>query len=94
MKEILLRDEKWGKNEHHILKALVKQNGDLVFEGVDTGDSVKERFGDFDYEYWYTVNAKNVHDVLLHLLKEKFHTISACLNWLKSKEIPYKTVSY
>ena len=94
MKEIILRDEKWGENEHHFLKAIIKNNGDLVFEVIDSGDSVKERFGDFDFKYWYTIGAKFVYEILLTLLGEKFHHISHVLKWLKDKEIPYKTTSF
>jgi tRNA isopentenyl-2-thiomethyl-A-37 hydroxylase MiaE len=94
MREIVLRDEKWEKNEHHVLKAVIKENGDLVFEGVDMGDSVKERFDDFDFEYWHTIEAKNIDTLLLHLIKEKFGEISEVLKWLKRKNIPYTSLSF
>ncbi len=94
MKEIVLRDEKWGENEHHILKAVLKDNGELVFEGIDMGDSVKERFDDFDFEYWHTIEEKYIHDILLFLIKEKFNKISEVLKWLKSKNIPYTSQSF
>lgn len=94
MKEIVLKDEEWEENEHHILKAVIKDNGDLVFEGVDRGDTVKESFGDSDYEYWHTIQAEHVTDVLLYLLKEKSKNISEWLDWLKRKNIPYKSMSF
>jgi len=96
MKQIILRDEKWGKNEHHILKALINDNDDLVFEGIDMGDSVKERYGDFDFEYWYKIDEKDVSKLLLNLLKEKFNKIkiSEILKWLKQNKIPYTSTSF
>ena len=94
MKEIVLKDEKWGENEYQILKAVIKENGDLVFEGVDMGESVRVRFGDFDFEYWYIINAEKIPTMLLYLLKEKFRNISECLKWLKNHNIPYKSMSF
>jgi len=94
MKEIVLRDEKWGENEHHILKAVIKENGDLVFEGVDMGDSIKERFGDFDFEYWHNIEAEHLDKLLLYLIKEKFDKISEVLKWLKNNNIPYTSRSF
>jgi hypothetical protein len=45
--------------------------------------------GAFDFEYWQIINKKNVHDVLLYLLKEKFSGVSEVLAWLNNKGVPY-----
>ncbi len=93
MKKVTLKDESW-ENEHHTLEACLKDTGDLVLEGYDLGDSVKKYYGDIDFEYWHTVKAENVSDVLLQLIKEKFKSAKEFLQWLEEKEIPYKSTSF
>ena len=39
----------------HIDASINEENGDFIIEGQDFGPSVKEIFGDSDYEYWLTV---------------------------------------
>ena len=70
------------------LEAILKENGDLVLEGYDLGDVVKEAWGDDDYEYWLTVNKEHVLKVLLELIKDQFTTSSGFRKWLESKDIP------
>ncbi|MBD3189583.1 MAG: hypothetical protein GF308_03015 [Candidatus Heimdallarchaeota archaeon] len=94
MKCIILKEKRWGTNEYHLLEAAIKEAGDLVFEGVDSGDSVKERYGDFDFEYWYKVRADQVPKVLLFLLQEKFEKTSEIIDWLKEKDIPFESYSF
>ena len=66
----------------------------MVLEGYDCGDSVKKHHGDFDLEYWHTVEAKNIHDVLLNLIVDKFDSALDYLEWLKEKGIEVDTVSF
>lgn len=94
MKRVILKEERWGKNEYHLLEAVIKETGELVFEAVDSGDSVKERYDDFDFEYWHTVKADHVSKVLLYLLQEKFDNTSEIINWLKEKDIPFESYSF
>ena len=95
MRKIRLKDERWGKNEYHTLDAVVNETGDLVLEGYDAGDSVKERFDDFDFEYWHTIKAEDVPQVLLLLVKEKItDKVHEFLAWLEENDIPYKSTSF
>jgi hypothetical protein len=90
MNEVTIYDEKSGDNEHHLLKVILKETGDLVMEGYDCGDSVKEFWGDFDYEYWLTVKEQNVSAVLLWLIKERFKSSSEFKTWLEDKKIEFE----
>lgn len=94
MKRVTLKDKKWGKNEHQKLEALINDRGDLVLEGYEAGDSVREYHDDFDFEYWHTVNVKDVHTLLLLLIKDRFDNVTDYLNWLEEKGIEYESVSF
>lgn len=93
MKKITLYDQKFGKKEHRVLEVKISDEGNLVFEGFDLGDFVKEYWGDSDYEYWLTIKAEHLPTVLLHLIKECFDNKiftndSEFRDWLKKKGIP------
>lgn len=81
-------------DEHHTLTAIVKPTGELALEGYDIGKSVEEFFDDADYEYWRTVKAEHVPEVLLHLIKDRFQSESDFAAWLKEKGIPSEFFSY
>lgn len=75
----------------------VNSGGDLVFEQTDLGArtaQVAPNGGDSDYEYWITVKAKDVNQVLLELIREKFEWQDEFEEWLKSKKIKYNFFSY
>ena len=74
--------------DYHHLTAILKVSGDLVLEGQDLGAGVKSVFGDSDFEYWRTVKAEHVPQVLLHLLKDRFQTDFEFKRWLEEKGIP------
>lgn len=76
------------------LEAKIKENGDLVLEGQDLGEWVKENFGDSDYEYSLTVKAEYKDTILLNLIKEKFANDSEFREWLKEKQIPNEFWSF
>jgi len=94
MKRITLKDKKWGKNERSLLEACINDMGDLVLEGVDSGESVKEWHEDFDFEYLHTISVEHVHDVLLNLIKDRFDNAHDYLKWLEEKEIKCESVSF
>ena len=48
----------------HIDASINEENGDFIIEGQDFGPSVKEIFGDSDYEYWLTVPVAYKADLL------------------------------
>ncbi|NVM53756.1 MAG: hypothetical protein HWN66_08655 [Candidatus Helarchaeota archaeon] len=92
MKKITIYDRKFGK-DHQVLEIKITDEGNLVFEGYDIGEFVKEYWGDSDYEYWLTIKAEHIPTVLLHLIKkcfdEKIFTNdSEFKTWLNEKGIP------
>ena len=88
LREIEIQD---GKS---YLDAMINENGDLVLEGCDNGESVKQFWGDFDYEYWVTVKSDYKDTVLLHLIKDNFDSEIKFQKWLKEREIPCDFTSY
>lgn len=87
MREISARDKRY-------LDAMIDDEGNLVLEGYDIGESVKEFWGDSDYEYWLTVSKEWKDTVLLLLIKERFELSSDFQKWLEEKEIPSKFSSW
>lgn len=47
------------------ITAELKENGDLYLSGVDYGDDIEESMGDWDYEYWLTIPAKDLAAALV-----------------------------
>ena len=87
---IVLKDQRSPDGELRKLEAYVEDNGDLVLEGYDLGDTVEEWWGDADYEYWRRVERQDVPRVLLELIKDRFESDTAFAEWLKEKGIPNK----
>ena len=52
------------------LSAEIRESGDLVLEGQDLGPLVDSVWGDSDYEYWVTVPAPHLNDLVRRLIKE------------------------
>jgi len=94
MKKISIYNYRTKANEKHSLVAEILDNGDLVLSGYDSGQSVKEFYGDFDNEFWLTVKAENVPLVLLYLIKERFKDTTELKKWLEKKDIEYNFNSY
>ena len=90
---ITIFDEYRGE-DHYILTAEIKENGDLLLEGQDLGPSVIEAFGDSDYEYWYTFKQEWKDTLLLHLLAEKFTVSNPPGEWFNEKGIPFELSTY
>ena len=93
IKQIKLRDIEFHGGKSY-LDAMINDDGDLVLEGCDNGESVRQFWGDFDYEYWVTVNRDYKDTVLLHLIQEKFESETKFQEWLKEKDIPCEFSSY
>jgi hypothetical protein len=70
------------------LVAKIDEEENLVLEGYDIGKSVKEFWGDSDYQYWVRVARDYKDTVLLWLIKERFTTSSEFRQWLDGKGIP------
>ncbi len=65
-KEVLLRDER-SKSDRRVLTARYNRKGDLVFEGQDIGERVKAFWGCTEYEWTWTVEAHDIHKLMLAL---------------------------
>lgn len=70
----------------------VDEEGDLLFSGQDLGSTVRELFGDSDYEYWLSIQAEEKDRVLLALIEKLYSgntsVISEFKEFLESKDIP------
>src|SRR5262245_42321944 len=73
------------------LSASIRENGDLEIAGSDVGPFVKEWWhGTDEYEYFFTVPAKEKDAVLLYLLKERYRDKDFELTiWLRGHEIEF-----
>ena len=87
IRKITIFDRRTTTGERHVLTARVTDLGDLLLEGYDLGRSVKEFFGDEDFEYSRTVKAADVPAVLLHLIRERFANETEFTSWLDDKGI-------
>ena len=94
MKKIKIYDYRTKENETHSLIAELNDEGDLILSGYDSGQSVKDFFGDFDHEYWLTVKSENVSAVLLHLIKDSFKSDTEFREWLEKNNIKFEFISY
>ena len=68
---ITLKEVRSSDGQVSLLQAYIDDNGDLVLAGYDLGESVREVWGDSDYEYWRRVRAEHVPEVLLQLLNAR-----------------------
>tara|TARA_R110002072_G_scaffold303044_2_gene492102 strand:- start:10151 stop:10498 length:348 start_codon:yes stop_codon:yes gene_type:complete len=66
--------------------ARISENSELVVEGVDSGKLVEKLKGDWDYEYFLTVDISN-KDLLIQKLKNdnvQIHDDRELLEWIKA----------
>jgi len=76
------------------LDVRIDDSGNLVLDGADAGEYVRQFWGDWDYEYSETVPASWKDTVLLHLMKERFTETTAFREWCNERRIPYKFDSW
>ena len=83
---LTIRDE---RDEHSYSSAQVeiKEDGTLVFEGVDGGAGIEKLYGDSDFEYWLQIKAEDKNLVLLHLIKSQFTSVHDFKKWLVERGI-------
>lgn len=79
---------------HHELWAKIDDDGKLVLYGYDYGTTVEKVWGDTDYEFWVFIDKELKDDVLLHLIADKFNAESDFMDWLKSKNLPFKFTNW
>ena len=102
-RRVVLRDVSDAEGTRH-LQAKLTREGDLVIEGQDLGAGVRRALGVYEYEWVWTIGARDVPSLLaalgttsdvLSALRERFSDdLSADLgSFLKSHDIPYKTWS-
>jgi hypothetical protein len=87
LRAITLIEQRFG-NEYRFLGARLVENGDLLLEGQDIGDTPEQFFGEREYEYQYTIEAQHVPAVLLWLIKERFTSDIDFRTWLTEHNIP------
>lgn len=87
IREIVMSEVRTEKDYSKLI-AKIDDDGDLVLEGYDIGETPKKYWGDSDYEYWLTVNKDYKDTILLWLIKERFEDDSHFKDWLDEKGIP------
>ena len=101
--KIILRREQSATNSRY-LSAEINADGDLVFEGQDLGKRVEDIFGYSEYEWVWTVKAKDLAlfekalgcsgDLLEHIERTFSHENAAQLyDFLQTHKIPFETWS-
>jgi len=90
IKKLAIRDERFPKGDYSHLSVEVNLQGDLILEGYDGNNWLKEMTGDWDYEFSWTVPGEWKDTVLLHLIKDRFPKESDFHQWCKERSIPTK----
>jgi hypothetical protein len=87
------------------VKAIIQDDGNLVIDGFDIGETVEELMGDIDYEYILTVHSVHKPELLkllnatddaelLHQIQTQFngnYVFSEFRLFLDQHQIPYET---
>ena len=93
IKNIIIKDEQY-EDGYSKLFAKISEEGDLVIEGCDAGELVKEMLGDWDYEYWLTIAERFKDTIMLCLIKDRFSSVHEIKEWLGQLGIPSEFSSY
>ncbi len=91
--KIVIYKHTFGKDETSTLESYIK-DGELVIEGYDNGEAVKETFGDWDYEYWIKAKIADCPKDILGILKNNFNSSSEIMHWMKDNDIKYTYTSW
>jgi hypothetical protein len=86
-RSLVIRREKFAEGGYSELLVKIDDNGDLVLDAADAGESVRSIVGDWDYEYSETVPAQWKDTMLLHLIKERFTSTSEFGQWCKARNV-------
>lgn len=98
--------EEQGQPAGASLSVQLDEQHNLRFSGADFGPTAESMLGDWDYEYWLTIDTKDQDQLLLALLRERFTNpgvsesinrfsgISAFKQWLDQQGIKYQYQSY
>ncbi len=93
IERIVLQDTRQEKLSIELV-AHINEQGDLILEGWDRGEWVKEKLDDWDYEYWLKIPREWKDTILLYLIQERFQNDSNFREWLQEKNIPHEFSSY
>lgn len=100
---VVLRDVR-SANDYRFLSAEIKDDGDLLFQGQDIGEGVKAVFGYVEYEWAWTIKAKDVTLLIkamgkdgniLELLHQNFSDENAAnlYQFMESNGVPFESWS-
>jgi len=92
MEKLILKDEDSGGGSSSSLKAYI-DDGVFIIEGNDSGQSVKEFYGDWDYEYWIKVQDGEYPEDILSLIGE-FSSYKEIMAWMNGQGIEYEYTSW
>lgn len=92
MEKLTLKDEKNPSGGSSSLKAYI-EDGVFVVEGYDSGQTVKECYGDWDYEYWIKVQDGRYPNDILSLIAQ-FSSAKEIMAWLDGQCIEYEYTSW
>ncbi len=87
IKKVIIKDEK-QEDGYSELFAKISEKGDLVIDGCDEGELAEEMFGDWDTEYWLTIQEKFKETIMLNLIKDRFSSVHEIKKWLDQLGIP------
>lgn len=101
--KVILREERNGQG-YRYLSAEIDQNGDLIFEGQDLGSGVEAAFGSREYEWSWTVRAKDISSFrnvlgekgdILDILEKRFSNekASGLYEFMQINKIPFESWS-
>jgi hypothetical protein len=93
IREIVMSEVRTEKDYSNLV-AKIDDEGNLVLEGYDLGETPELFWGDSDYEYWLVVKGDYKDTILLWLIKERFENDSKFREWLNEKGIPSKFDSW
>jgi hypothetical protein len=65
-RHVILREERTASGSSH-LRARVDDNGDVVIEGQDLGETPQRFWGSGEYEWAITIPAESVSDLVIKL---------------------------
>ena len=103
VKSVVLRDVRDAQGTRH-LQATLTDMGDLVIEGQDLGDGVEQIFGVREYEWIWTIRARDLPSLVgamgatsnvLAMLSERFSGDNAAglKSFLDSHDVPHEVWS-
>ncbi len=80
------------------IHARIEDDGNLVVEGQDVGETPRKWFDDEDYEFWVTVRAEDKDGLILALIEKlfggRFGAVDEFREFLKEKGVPFEWMTW